>query len=164
MEEEEKKTEQIEKTTENVENDNLVHDFSGVKASLITPKVLVVFIVIILLGVGSGYFLSKNSNSGPISAISTGGNSSSVSKGAIFGSNDMKTFSDTVEGVLKKGGIEDEGQFHLVRPGGDSQNVYVTSSIVDLSVFVNKKIKVWGQTQKARVAGWLMDVGKVEVL
>ena len=68
------------------------------------------------------------------------------------------------EGTLKKGGIQDEGQFHLVRPGGDSQNVYLTSSIVDLSKFVDKKIKVWGQTQKARVAGWLMDVGKVEVL
>ena len=29
---------------------------------------------------------------------------------------------------------------------------------------LHKKIKVWGQTQKARVAGWLMDVGKIEVL
>ena len=26
-----------------------------------------------------------------------------------------------------------------------------------------KKIKVWGQTQTAQYAGWLMDVGRVEV-
>jgi hypothetical protein len=42
--------------------------------------------------------------------------------------------------------------------------VYLTSSLVDLSQFVKRKIKVWGETQKAKVAGWLMDVGKVEVL
>lgn len=142
----------------------LVHNFGGPKA-FFTPQLLVIFAVIILVGIGSGYLLSKNANSGPISATSTGSNSSaSLSKGATVGSNDMKTFKDATEGTLQEGGIEDEGQFHLVRPGGDSQNVYLTSSIVDLSKFVNKKIKVWGQTQKAQHAGWLMDVGKVEVL
>ncbi len=156
-------TENIE-SSENTENDNLVHDFSGTKSSFLTPKLLVVFIAVILLGVGSGYLLSKNANNGSVSNTSVGGNSSSLSKGATFGSADMKTFNDTTEGVLKNGGIEDEGQFHLIRPGGDDQNVYLTSSIVDLSQFVDKKIKVWGQTQKARVAGWLMDVGKVEIL
>lgn len=144
--------------------DNLVHDFNDVKPHIFTPKLLIVFIVVIMAGIGSGYLLSKNSNSTPISATSEGNNSSSISKGAIFGSDDMKTFSDSVEGELAQGGIEDEGQFHLVRPGGDSQNVYLTSSLVDLSKFVGKKIKVWGQTQKAQHAGWLMDVGRVEVL
>jgi len=33
-----------------------------------------------------------------------------------------------------------------------------------LSKFVGKNIKVWGQTQSAQYAGWLMDVGRVEVL
>ena len=64
---------------------------------------------------------------------------------------------------MKNGGTEGEGQYHLVRPGGDSQNVYLTSSSVDLSQFMNQKIKVWGQTQTAQHAGWLMDVGKVQV-
>ena len=148
-----------------IENNELVHDFSGAKSPFFTPRLLVIFIAVILLGIGGGYFLSKNSKSSTLTANSTGdSSSSSLSKGATFGSNDMKTFNDTTEGVLKSGGIEDEGQFHLVRPGGDDQNVYLTSSIVDLSKFVDKKIKVWGQTQKARVAGWLMDVGKIEVL
>jgi hypothetical protein len=65
--------------------------------------------------------------------------------------------------VVKEGGIEDEGQYHLVRPGGDSQNVYMTSSSVDLAQFIGKKVKVWGQTQAAKKAGWLMDVGRVQV-
>ena len=30
--------------------------------------------------------------------------------------------------------------------------------------YIDKKIKVWGQTQTAQYAGWLMDVGRVEVL
>ncbi len=158
--------EQAKNSPENKEVSNeLVHDFSGVKSSLLTPKLIGIFIAVVVLGIGSGFFLSKGAGGGPISAISSGGNNSaSISKGATFGSNDTNTFKDMAEGTLKKGGIQDEGQFHLERPGGDSQNVYLTSSIVDLSKFVDKKIKVWGQTQKARVAGWLMDVGKVEVL
>lgn len=164
MEEGEKNTEQIEKSTENIETSDLIHSFKDAKASLFTPRLLIVFIVVIFLGIGSGYLLSKNSSNTPISATSQGSNSSSISKGAVFGSDDMKTFKDIAEGELAEGGIDGEGQFHLVRPGGESQNVYVTSSIVDLSKFVGKKLKVWGETQKAQHAGWLMDVGKVEVL
>jgi hypothetical protein len=60
--------------------------------------------------------------------------------------------------------MDGEGQFHLVRPGGDSQNVYLTSSTVDLSEFIGRKVTIWGQTQKAQKVGWLMDVGGVKVL
>ncbi len=86
-----------------------------------------------------------------------------IQKGQTFGKND-EAYKDTAEGVLNEGGIDGEGQFHLTRPGGESQNVYITSSNIDLSQFIRTKIKVWGQTQKAQKAGWLMDVGKVEVL
>jgi len=51
----------------------------------------------------------------------------------------------------------------LIRPGGDSQNVYLTSTVIDLESFVGKKVEVWGETIGAREAGWLMDVGKVKV-
>jgi hypothetical protein len=89
---------------------------------------------------------------------------SGVQSGKTYGSDDLKTYKDSTEGVLKEGGIEGEGQFHLERPGGESQNVYMTSSTVDLSLFLNKKIKVWGATQTAQKAGWLMDVGRVQAL
>ena len=77
---------------------------------------------------------------------------------------DKKTFKDSVEGILREGGIDGEGNFHIERPGGVSQNAYLTSSTVDLSNYVGKKVKVWGQTFSGQTAGWLMDVGLVEIL
>ncbi|MDO8639550.1 MAG: hypothetical protein Q7R53_01360 [bacterium] len=143
---------------------SLIHDFTQPEnGSFFSGKIIVFLVMIAVLGVGSGYFLSKNAGTGSLS-IKGGIGGSSVSKGAVVGSNDLKTFKDMAEGLLKTGGINGEGQFHLVRPGGESQNVYLTSSSVDLSKFIDKKIKVWGQTQKAQTAGWLMDVGRVEAL
>ena len=81
-----------------------------------------------------------------------------------MGVKDIKTFPDKTEGLLKEGGIEGEGNFHLERPGGKSQNVYLTSTTIDLELFIGNKIRVWGQTFKGQKAGWLMDVGYVELL
>jgi len=77
---------------------------------------------------------------------------------------DKKTFKDSAEGILREGGIDGEGNFHLERSGGESQNAYLTSSTVDLSGYVGKKVKVWGQTFSGQKAGWLMDVGSVEII
>lgn len=126
-------------------------------------KIIFLFVFVVILGILSGYFLSKTKPLVPSGQTTTTANSS-VAKGAVFGSNDTSTFKDTATGVVQAGGIDGEGQYHLVRPGGDSQNVYMTSSTVDLSQFVGKKVKVNGQTQSAQKAGWLMDVGRVEVV
>ena len=69
-----------------------------------------------------------------------------------------------VEGTLVEGGIEGEGTHHLERPGGPSQNVYLTSTAIDLQSLVGKKVHVWGETLSGIKAGWLMDVVKVKVL
>lgn len=135
------------------------------KSPFITSKLIIVLVVVAVLGVGTGFILSTRTSGVPgLSSKSAEKTSSGISKGTTVGSNDTKTFKDTAEGVLEEGGIKDEGQFHLVRPGGDSQNVYLTSSVVDLSKFLKKKVKVWGQTNTAKHAGWLMDVGKLQVL
>lgn len=139
----------------------VMHSFKENKNS--SPmRAIGVFVILMILGVITGYLLSNNSSSagGKAPILQIGG----PAKGKIIGSDDTKTFKDTAEGTLKEGGVEGEGQFHLERPGGESQNVYMTSSTVDLAQFVSKKIKVWGQTQTAQTAGWLMDVGRVEVL
>ena len=140
-----------------------MNTFEPKEGSFVTAKLLAALLLIAILGVGSGYLLSKK---GDVAGINPKGNGSpaTVSKGKVVGSNDTKTFKDIAEGVLKTGGINGEGQFHLKRTGGESQNVYLTSSIVDLSQYVGKKIKVWGETHKAQRAGWLMDVGRLEVL
>lgn len=87
-----------------------------------------------------------------------------IQAGAVFGVPDDETFRDDAEGVLIKGGIEGEGSHTLLRPGGKSQNVYLTSTVVDLDQFENMSVHVWGETFKAQRAGWLMDVGRLEVL
>lgn len=142
----------------------VMHDFQRADLTGIFSRKFIGFLLIIaVLGVGTGYLLSRNSQQGGTSSL-INSNGGSVGKGTVVGSNDSKTFKDQAVGKLEKGGIEDEGQYHLVRPGGESQYVYLTSSVIDLSKFIGKKLKVWGETQKAQKAGWLMDVGKVEVL
>lgn len=122
----------------------------------IWPYILVSFLIVIV-GVGVGWLLTKNKSS---SAVAPGAKSGTKTVGIT----DTSTFKDSAEGLLEEGGINGEGQYHLTRSGGVSQNVYLTSTSVDLSAFVGKKIKVWGQTLSARKAGWLMDVGKVQVV
>ena len=141
----------------------VVHDFNSPSSNFsFNSRVYVVLGIALVLGLISGFLISRNK--GSVSSLTSTGNAASVQKGMVVGSSDTKTFKDQAEGILKKGGADGEGAYHLVRPGGDSQNVYLTSSIVDLSTFLDRKVRVWGQTQKAKVAGWLMDVGKVEVL
>ncbi len=146
--------------------DSIMHDFkeSGDKgsSSIFTMKVIAILIVAALLGIGTGYVFAGGASK-PISGDNVT-SKSQVQKGQKYGAGNTAAFKDSAEGVLKKGGLDGEGEYHLERPGGVSQNVYVTSSTVDLSLFVGKKIKVRGQTFEAQKAGWLMDVGQVEVL
>lgn len=138
---------------------------SGISNSIFTKNLFIFLIAAVVLGAMSGYILSNKKGTTSGNTLTSGYiDSSSISKGTVVGSSDTKTFKDVASGSLKEGGIDGEGQFHLSRPGGVSQNVYLTSSSVDLSKFVGKKIKVWGETQKAQYAGWLMDVGRVEIL
>jgi hypothetical protein len=132
------------------------------KSNFLKPFLITLFII--LAGIASGFGLSRiqggNTTLRSTEQLSEGG----LKVGEVFGLPDESTFRDQAQGVLVKGGIDGEGSHHLVRPGGESQNVYLTSSTVDLDVFVDHKVKVWGETFAAQTAGWLMDVGRVEVL
>src|ERR1035437_7953245 len=155
----------IDQVQKPVQAQPLIHNFNSDSIkSAFTSKVIAILVVVVVVSVLSGYLISqfgsfsaKNIKTGTIS------NGSSVAAGTVIGSNDTTTFKDTAVGTLREGGIDGEGAFHLERTGGDSQNVYLTSSSVDLSKFVGKKITVWGATQKAQHAGWLMDVGRIQV-
>jgi hypothetical protein len=144
-------------------NNDLVKQFENKNKSMNSAKVAVIFIVMIVLGLGSGLLIAKGSAINTKSTIEIG-SESEIAAGDTFGVDDTKTFSDVAEGSLKEGGIEGEGQYHLERPGGETQYVYLTSSVVDLGLLEGRKIKVWGQTQRAQHVPWLMDVGRVEVL
>jgi hypothetical protein len=159
----EKETEQVQQPTQG-QTQPLIRNFNTeTLKNAFTPKVIAVLIGVIIVGFISGFLISRGGGVPGNIKTGIGSNVSSVPAGTIIGSNDTKTFTDMAEGTLRAGGIDGEGAFHLERPGGASQNVYLTSSTIDLSKFVGTKIKVWGQTQKAQHAGWLMDVGRIQV-
>jgi hypothetical protein len=120
-----------------------------------------IFILIIffgvLFGVLSGFTITKVTAKN----VATGEKIVTTSKEA--GVKDSATFKDSAEGKLVEGGINGEGTHHLKRAGGESQNVYLTSSVIDMSQFVGKNVKVYGQTNASQTAGWFMDVGRIEV-
>lgn len=123
--------------------------------------------LVILLGVVSGFGLSymQNALGGASGNKNTGSISNKKDVKESAGIADKKTFKDSAEGDLQEGGSENgEGSFKLIRPGGEDQTAYLTSSTVDLSKYVGKKVRVYGETFSSQQVGWLMDVGFVEVL
>lgn len=116
----------------------------------------------VVLGVGAGLVLTKSGGNTSIkSAVTNAGAPKQASQ-------DNQTFRDFAEGTLQKrpapknGDDYQEGTHLLIRDG--AVPVALTSSVVDLSQYEGKKVRVYGETQKAIKEGWLMDVGKVEVV
>lgn len=115
-------------------------------------------ILSLVLGVTTGYVLANKS---PAKISSP---AAQIPKNA---SQDTKTFRDFAEGIIKpkpqpaNSDEYTEGTHLLIR--SDADPVALTSSVVDLSQYEGKKVKIYGETQKALKEGWLMDVGKVEV-
>ncbi len=139
-----------------MENNNLIHrlDKNSEKNGVSYGAFFAFVAISVILGTLFGFLITKLTKTTTISQKSE----------KTVGVADKKTFKDQAEGILREGGIDGEGNFHLERPGGESQNVYLTSTTVDLSLYVGKKVRVWGQTFSGEKAGWLMDVGLVEIL
>jgi len=131
----------------------------------------ILLIIGILAGLGTGYFFAQkklllaSDGTGSVSGMTQNPTSAgAVKAGDTFGTADEKTFRDSAEGVMQPGGIDGEGSHHIERGANKSQWVYVTSSVVDLDMFVGHRVMVWGETNASKKAGWLMDVGKLKVL
>jgi len=132
------------------------------------PILLITVVTTVVLGIGTGYVLNQVAPAGalsdgstaPVSQVATG----AVKAGDVFGSSDVDSFKDTASGYLMLGGLEGEGSHRMLRAGGESQTVYLTSSITDLSKFEGMEVKIWGETFRGQKAGWLMDVGRIEVM
>lgn len=130
---------------------------------------IVLSLIAIAAGIGTGFGGYKlQAKSGGIGPIPSGDlkqvAGDSVKEGDVFGVNDENTFKDSAEGYLEIGGLDGEGSHKLLREGGVSQTVYLTSSITDLDKFDGMQVKVWGETFKGQKAGWLMDVGRVQIV
>lgn len=124
--------------------------------------------VVVILGVGTGFGLSrvtagKQVSSTPTVDTSTPTDSSEVKSGETYGSS-SDTFIDEAKGVIIDGGINGEGTHRLLRPGGESQIICLTSSVIDLDLFIDHEISIWGgETFDTQTCGWFMDVGRVTV-
>lgn len=138
------------------------------------PKSLIAIVVV--LGLTSGFWLSRlmplSSNSDNTSNQTTKNEATSTDQ--ISGSEQLKPgvsygnssaiFSDSAQGVVTAGNINGVGTHILVRDGGDSQRVSLTSSTVDLDLFIDKKVVVKGQTNDSQKTGWLLDVGNIKIV
>ena len=142
-----------------IQKPSLIHQIEQVQPGFPLPTFAVMVLVVLLVGIGVGYGLVRIKGSKGVSFLQGSNNEKTASPTV-----NKKIFKDKVEGILKEGGIEGEGNFHLERPGGLSQNVYLTSSTVDLAQYIGKKVRVHGETFSGQKAGWLMDVGLVEIL
>lgn len=134
----------------------------GSKAKKLLPIIIVV--IVVSLGIISGLLLSSKSK------ISQSSGEGALSEENLSGEQKQsfnQTFRDQAEGVIEKNDDLDkyaQGTHKLIRPGGEDQTAYLTSSVLDLDEYNGKKVKVFGETFGSSQVGWLMDVGKVEVV
>jgi len=128
------------------------------------PVMIGVAVVIVAVGLAVGFLVSSKKTTSKTAQIPATSKISVTSTEA--GVNDPTTIKDvtTATGPLATGGIKGEGQYHIDRPGGKTQTVYLNSTTVDMSTFVGKKVQVWGQTIAAQHAPWLMDVMKIKIV
>lgn len=127
--------------------------------SIDNPKRLIagIAVIAVVLGALTGYILSTKGGT-KVSSLSVG-----TAKSA---QQDTRTFKDFAQGTLKakpqssNNGEDTKGTHLLIREG--AVPVTLTSSVLDLPQYENKKVKVFGETQAVPGVEWFMDVGKIE--
>lgn len=140
--------------------------FRSVPKRNILSKFLPVLIVVIVVAAGilSGLVFSSRAKSAKQIASSTLQNDQNLTPEVQKSFN--QTFKDQAEGIIQKNDQFDkyaQGTHKLIRPGGESQTAFLTSSVLDLDQYDGKKVKVFGETFGSSQVGWLMDVGKVDI-
>ncbi len=140
-----------------------LREASSANSSKLIPKLVPVLIILAITGLGifSGLVLSsRQKNQNQAASIAEEENLDPKVKESF-----TQTFKDQAEGTIEKNDDLDkyaQGTHKLIRPGGESQTAFLTSSVLDLDEFVGKNVKVFGETFGSKQVGWLMDVGKVE--
>src|SRR3989344_3932483 len=125
---------------------------------------IIIVVVVIAAGIFSGLvFSSRNKNTKSQAKAAIDEEQLSGEQKQSF----AQTFRDEAEGTIEKNDKLDkyaQGTHMLIRPGGESQTAYLTSSVLDLDQYEGKKVKIYGETFGSSQVGWLMDVGKVDVV
>jgi hypothetical protein len=138
--------------------DNSYTDIPGMhkfKSGLNFKLLIAVLVVSVIAGVGTGYLMASSSSQRiPL-----------MTKAPEHAAEDQRTFRDFAEGKITKKPENDknsQGTHLLIRDGATP--VLLTSSVMDLAEYENKKVKIFGETNSLPGAGWFMDVGRVEVI
>jgi hypothetical protein len=128
------------------------------------------FFVVAILAIASGFLFSRLSPSSPGSSVNnpvsfTNGavEQDDIKVGIVYG-DESKTFKDSATGILKASGVNGEGTHHLEREGGETQKVALTSSSVDLDLFIDRTVEIRGQTNSSTKAGWFVDVYTIKIV
>lgn len=125
-----------------------------------TRLFFVTLIIALVLGTLTGYVVANKKITSSNSLIPK------VEEAPKSAQQDTKLCRDFADGTIEarkapaKEGEYAEGSHMLVKEG--SIPVALTSSVVDLSQYEGKKVRVTGETQKAIKEAWLMDVCKVD--
>lgn len=131
----------------------------------------IIIAIIVVFGITAGFWVSRfwpTKTAVSLSELEDNTatkivDSTSLKVGVLYGDNNQ-IFKDSATGTVADGGVNGEGTHMLKRDGGDSQTVALTSSTVDLSLFVGKKVEVTGQTNSSNKAAWLLDVGNIKII
>lgn len=126
-------------------------------------KLAVYFLAIVLAGVGSGYLLSRTGRASSGEEAAPG---VTQTNGEI-GVQDENLSRDCAQGILEANDPADkntEGSHHLIREGGPSKTLHMTSSVLALDDYVGKKVEVCGETLDSKRVAWFMDVVRLKLL
>ena len=128
----------------------------------VPSRIVALMVVVVLAGVGTGYFLSTQASP---SSVTVAPGVKSIGK--EVGITDGKILRDCAQGILETNDPSDkktEGSHKLIREGGPSQTLYMTSSVLALDEYIGKKVEVCGETVQSKKVAWFMDVGRLKLL
>ncbi len=131
----------------------------------------IIIAIIVIFGITAGFWISRfwpTKTTVSLSDLESSETNSitdntSLKVGVLYGETD-KSFTDSATGTIVDGGLNGVGTHILKRDGGDSQTVALTSSTIDLNLFVGKKVQVTGQTNSSTKVAWFLDVGNIKIL
>ena len=135
------------------------------------PIVVVCLVLALTIGFwGSRFYpLSKSNSKLSLSlqpeTVSTENitDTNEIKAGVLYGDS-ATIFKDSAVGTIEKGSINGVGTHILNREGGATQRASLTSSVVDLDLFLGKKVEVKGETNASKQTSWLLDVGSIKVV
>jgi len=156
-----------------------IPNLSTTPPATIKPSVTIkplVIIIFIFSGIFVGFWLSRllPTTNNQLSSSDSTTSEKAISADTISGKenveinklygNTQKTFKDSALGVIKKGGINGEGTHYLEREGGVTQRAALTSSTLDLDLFIDRQVEIHGETNSSTKTSWFLDVGSIKVL